>query len=120
MIVKALRGVPGPRIGIATAAAVVAMLSSPAAFAQCTGPITGAGAALFGPQFSAIAASGGAAAGSFAGALGNLSTAFLTQQGSAFVSAPGDPNPISPAAGFGCAASAARSPTSFRRPIAAL
>jgi opacity protein-like surface antigen len=33
------------------------------------------------------------------GALGNLSTAFLTQQGSAFVSAPGNPEPNQPGGG---------------------
>jgi opacity protein-like surface antigen len=47
----------------------------------------------------AVAAAGGAAAGSFAGALGNMSTAFLSQQGSAFVSAPGDPKPNQPGGG---------------------
>ncbi len=54
---------------------------------------------MFGPQFNAIGAAGSSAAGSFAGALGNLSTAFLTQQGSAFVSAPGDPQPNQPGGG---------------------
>jgi opacity protein-like surface antigen len=84
---------------LAAVAFAMAVSTSSAAFAQCTGTITGPGAAIFGPQFNAIAASGGAAAGSFAGALGNLSTAFLSQQGSAFVSAPGDPQPNQPGGG---------------------
>ena len=59
-----------------------------------------------------------AAVARFPAAIGNVSTAFLTQQGSAFVSAPGQiPRPISPAAASGRAASVARSPTSSRRQI---
>ena len=54
---------------------------------------------ILAPQFSALAATGGAASGAFAGTLGNLSTAFLTQQGSAFVSAPNDPKPDQPGGG---------------------
>lgn len=80
----------------------VAVSSSSTAFAQCVSVATGPGAgppANFGPQFTAIASAGGAASGSFAGALGNLSTAFLTQQGSAFVSAPNDPKPDQPGGG---------------------
>ena len=72
----------------------IAIALSTSAFAQnCTTTTTGPGAGLFGGQLAAAAAAGGAASGSFAGALGNLATAFLTQQGSAFVSAPGDPKP---------------------------
>jgi opacity protein-like surface antigen len=80
----------------------MAISTGSAAFAQCTSVATGPGAgppANFGPQFAAIAAAGGSASGSFAGALGNLSTAFLTQQGSAFVSAPNDPKPDQPGGG---------------------
>ncbi len=70
------------------------------AFAQnCTTTASGPGAPLFGAQLQAAAAAGGAAAGAFAGALGNMSTAFLSQQGSAFVSAPGDPKPNQPGGG---------------------
>jgi outer membrane autotransporter protein len=93
------RGVSLRKATILFGATVTMLVSGSSAFAQCTGAITGAGAGIYGPQFSAIAASGGAAAGSFAGALGNLSTAFLTQQGSAFVSAPGDPQPNQPGGG---------------------
>jgi opacity protein-like surface antigen len=67
----------------------MALSTATSAFAQCTGTATGALA----PQLLGAAAAGGAAAGSFSGALGNLATAFLSQQGSAFVSAPGDPKP---------------------------
>jgi outer membrane autotransporter protein len=73
--------------------------SSSAALAQCAGGVTGPLAPFFGNQFAAISASSGAAAGSLAGALGNINTAFLTQQGSAFVSAPGDPQPNQPGGG---------------------
>jgi opacity protein-like surface antigen len=77
--------------GIALATAVS---TSSGAFAQnCTTTASGPGAPFFGGQLAAAAAAGGAASGSFAGALGNLATAFLSQQGSAFVSAPGDPKP---------------------------
>jgi opacity protein-like surface antigen len=83
-------------------ALVMAMSTSSAAFAQCTGAVTGPGAgppANFGPQFAAIAAAGGAASAAFSAGIGNLSTAFLTQQGSAFVSAPNDPKPDQPGGG---------------------
>ncbi|MDD1516378.1 MULTISPECIES: autotransporter domain-containing protein [Bradyrhizobium] len=81
--------------------AVVALsLSSSAAFAQCTGAVTGAGAGFFGAQLAAISAATGAASGSVAGALGTTNTAFLTQQGSAFVSAPADPKPEQPGGGI--------------------
>jgi opacity protein-like surface antigen len=77
----------------------MAISTGSGAFAQCTNTNSGPGAAFFGLSLQNIAAAGGAAAGSFAGALGNLSTAFLTQQGSAFVSAPGDPKPDQPGGG---------------------
>ncbi|THD59371.1 MAG: autotransporter outer membrane beta-barrel domain-containing protein [Bradyrhizobium sp.] len=71
----------------------MAVSASSGAFAQCTGTPSGPGAPIFGGPLLFAAAAGGAASGSFAGALGNMSTAFLSQQGSAFVSAPGDPKP---------------------------
>jgi hypothetical protein len=76
---------------IASFAVAMAISTSSAAFAQCTSTAKGTGTPIFGPQFTAIAATGGAASGLFASALGNIRTAFLTQQGSAFVSSPGDP-----------------------------
>ena len=87
---------------VLTGIVLAVTLSSSAAFAQCVGTVTGPGAgppANFGPQFNAIAQAGGAASGAFAGALGNMSTAFLSQQGSAFVSAPSDPKPDQPGGG---------------------
>jgi opacity protein-like surface antigen len=69
---------------------VAAVSTTSGAFAQCASSTqTG----TFGPFLGAAASAGGAAAGSFGSALGNVSTAFLTQQGSAFVSAPNDPKP---------------------------
>ena len=84
---------------VAAGTVLAVLLSASSSFAQCTGVVTGPGAPIFGGQFGAIAAAGSSAAGSFAGALGNLSTAFLTQQGSAFVSAPGNPQPNQPGGG---------------------
>jgi opacity protein-like surface antigen len=93
----------GKRRGLAGVAFAMAISTGSGAFAQCSSVVTGSGngigAAVFGPQFTALAATGGAASGAFAGALGNLSTAFLTQQGSAFVSAPNDPKPDQPGGG---------------------
>jgi opacity protein-like surface antigen len=80
--------------GIALAAGIFA---SSGAFAQNCATATGSGP--FAPFLATAATSGGAAAGAFAGALGNINTAFLTQQGSAFVSAPGDPQPNQPGGG---------------------
>src|SRR5436190_3126983 len=80
----------------------VAISTGSSAFAQvqnCTGSVTGPGASAFGPALTALAGAGGSAAGSYAATLGNMSTAFLSQQGSAFVSAPGDPKPNQPGGG---------------------
>ncbi len=75
-------------------AVVMAVSASSSAFAQCvTTSLSGPGAPFFGQQLNTIAGAAGAAAGAFASGLGNLSTAFLSNQGSAFVSAPGDPKP---------------------------
>jgi opacity protein-like surface antigen len=74
-------------------AIVMAVSASSSAFAQCTVTATGPGAGFFGPQLGAISAAAGASAGAFSSALGNMNTAFLSNQGSAFVSAPGDPKP---------------------------
>jgi opacity protein-like surface antigen len=85
---------------VAGFAFAVAISTGSGAFAQnCTTTASGPGAPFFGVQLQTAAAAGGAAAGSFAGALGNMSTAFLSQQGSAFVSAPGDPKPDQPGGG---------------------
>jgi opacity protein-like surface antigen len=84
---------------VAGLAFAMAMSTGSGAFAQCTTVATGPLAPFLQQQFGALAATGGAASGAFAGALGNLSTAFLTQQGSAFVSAPNDPKPDQPGGG---------------------
>src|SRR5229473_2202274 len=85
---------------VAGFAFAVAISTGSGAFAQnCTTSTTGPGAPFFGGQLQTAAAAGGAAAGAFAGALGNMSTAFLSQQGSAFVSAPNDPKPDQPGGG---------------------
>jgi opacity protein-like surface antigen len=85
---------------VAGFAFTVAISTGSAAFAQnCTTTTSGPGSPFFGAQLTTAAAAGGAAAGAFAGALGNMSTAFLSQQGSAFVSAPGDPKPDQPGGG---------------------
>ena len=97
---KFVAGSRGSHRGLLIAGTVaVGLMSSSSAFAQCAGGVTGPLAPFFGNQFSSISASSGAAAGSLAGALGNINTAFLTQQGSAFVSAPGDPQPNQPGGG---------------------
>lgn len=80
-------------------AGLAVAVTSSAAFAQCTSVATGPGAPFFGPQLAAMSAAMSSAAGSFGSTLGNQSTAFLSQQGSAFVSAPNDPMPDQPGGG---------------------
>src|ERR1700754_4003934 len=88
--------VGGCRI-VAGIALAVAVSTSSGAFAQnCT---TQTATGPFGAFLTGAALAGGSAAGAFAGALGNVNTAFLTQQGSAFVSAPNDPKPDQPGGG---------------------
>lgn len=79
-------------------ALAVAMSASSGAFAQCT-VTSGTATGFFGPLLLSSAGASSAASGALAGALGNLSTAFQTQQGSAFVSAPNDPKPDQPGGG---------------------
>jgi opacity protein-like surface antigen len=78
-------------------AGALAISVSSEALAQGCAASTGTGP--FAGFLTSAATSGGAAAGAFAGALGNINTAFLTQQGSAFVSAPNDPKPDQPGGG---------------------
>jgi hypothetical protein len=91
-------GVPsGKGIVLAGAAFAMALSASSAAFAQnCTftnlGPNPVSNATL-------VMNAAGAASASLAGAIGNVQTAFLTQQGSAFVSAPPNPAPDQPGGG---------------------
>jgi len=51
------------------------------------------------PNLSTAAAPASAVAGALSGAIGNINTIFLTQQGSAFVSAPPNPAPDQPGGG---------------------
>jgi outer membrane autotransporter protein len=93
-----LAGSRGVRGKVLAGITFVVMLSaSSAAFAQnCTTPAT-TGVALI--NQSQLAVPPGAASAALAGAIGNVSTAFLTQQGSAFVSAPANPAPDQPGGG---------------------
>lgn len=81
------------------ACAAVLLSTSSAAFAQCVGTVSGPGAARFGAQFAAASAAGGSASAGYSAEIGSLSTGFLTQQGSAFVSAPSNPKPDQPGGG---------------------
>jgi opacity protein-like surface antigen len=77
-------------------AALATLLSASSAFAQnCVTTQVGAPINNIG-QFAIPTV---AAAASISGAIGNVSTAFLTQQGSAFVSAPANPAPDQPGGG---------------------
>ncbi|WP_283804860.1 autotransporter domain-containing protein [Rhodopseudomonas sp. B29] len=69
---------------------------SSGAFAACVTAQTGTPSA----NLSALAGPAGSSAASLAGAIGNANTAFLTQQGSAFVSAPANPAPEQPGGGI--------------------
>ena len=103
--------------GLLAGLALAATISTgSSAFAQCVGAVTGPGAAFFGGQFAAIAAAGGAASGAYSGALGNIGTAILTQQGSAFVSAPNDPRPDQPGGGVWMRGVGGECPTSSPPP----
>ena len=77
-------------------AAFATLLSASSAFAQnCVTNQVGA----FIPNIGQFAIPTVATAASISGAIGNVSTAFLTQQGSAFVSAPANPLPDQPGGG---------------------
>jgi outer membrane autotransporter protein len=84
------------------------LLASPASFAQAPPPITTSAQNCTTTQFSTpvtinnigtLAIPASAASAAISAAIGNVSTAFLTQQGSAFVSAPTDPAPDQPGGG---------------------
>jgi opacity protein-like surface antigen len=84
---------------VAGFAFAMAVSTGSGAFAQNCGSTSQSGPPVLSGFLATAASAGGAAAGSFASALGNISTAFLTQQGSAFVSAPNDPKPDQPGGG---------------------
>jgi outer membrane autotransporter protein len=84
------------------------LLASPAAFAQAPPPLTTSSLNCTTTQFSTpvtignigtLAIPTSAASAAISAAIGNVSTAFLTQQGSAFVSAPANPAPDQPGGG---------------------
>ena len=80
-----------------TGAGVVALLSTTSgAWAACGVPVQN-GIAL--ANQGALAVPPSASAAAISSAIGNVSTAFLSQQGSAFVSAPGNPQPDQPGGG---------------------
>ena len=89
-------GYRNPSSRIVAGLAFVAMGSaSTGALAQCVTAQTGNPVG----NLSALAVPAGAGAAALSGAIGNVNTAFLTQQGSAFVSAPANPAPDQPGGG---------------------
>jgi opacity protein-like surface antigen len=93
-----LRGVTRRKTSILAAATVAALAStSSAAWAAC-GVSLQNGPVILGNQ-SSLAAPPSAAAAAISGAIANVDTVFLTQQGSAFVSAPANPMPNQPGGG---------------------
>jgi opacity protein-like surface antigen len=85
------------RVFAVIAFAMAASSASTAAFAQnCNTTQTGT---LNVTNIGLLAVPPGAAGAAIAGAIGNVNTAFLTQQGSAFVSAPANPMPDQPGGG---------------------
>jgi opacity protein-like surface antigen len=89
-------GIRGGKIlaGLAFAASIAASSTALAQTPNCTSTQTGPIQNL-----NQVAAPSSAVAGSLAGAIGNINTIFLTQQGSAFVSAPANPAPDQPGGG---------------------
>lgn len=81
---------------LAGAALILALSASTGAMAQCAAPVQ-TGTTLTNQGLLAIPPS--AAGAAISGAIGNVNTAFLTQQGSAFVSAPANPLPDQPGGG---------------------
>jgi opacity protein-like surface antigen len=86
---------------VTVGAVLGALLSATSAFAQTPANCNYAqtGGAFVVPNLSTLAAPAGAAGAALAGAIGNVNTIFLTQQGSAFVSAPPNPTPNQPGGG---------------------
>lgn len=71
--------------------------ASSGALAQCLPSVTTSGTPI--PNISSLAAPASSGAAALSGAIGSVNTAFLTQQGSAFVSAPANPAPDQPGGG---------------------
>jgi len=102
MMVARSLGSRSRKAGILAGAALATLvMASTNAFAQapptnCS--VTGAGA-LGSAGAAQLGIAPGAASAALAGAIGNVNTAFLAQQGSAFVSAPANPAPDQPGGG---------------------
>ncbi len=92
------RAIDSCKVGLLAGAAFALVLSaSTGAMAQtpnCTSTQVGGVANL-----SQLAGPSSAVSGALSGAIGNINTIFLTQQGSAFVSAPQNPSPDQPGGG---------------------
>ena len=96
MLVAKSGGVPGRKIQIVVGATLAVALSATSALAQnCTTAQTGFTITNVG----SVAVPPGAASAAIAGAIGSVNSVFLTQQGSAFVSAPPNPAPDQPGGG---------------------
>ena len=96
MLVAKPRGVPGRNIPILVGTTLAIALSATSALAQnCVTSQTGFTITNVG----SVAVPPGAASAAIAGAIGSVNSVFLTQQGSAFVSAPPNPAPDQPGGG---------------------
>jgi opacity protein-like surface antigen len=92
------KGTLAKRLLPAVAVAVAATFASSAAFAQnCNTSQSGVVSPI--PNIGQLAIPAGAASSALSGAIGSVNTIFLTQQGSAFVSAPPNPTPDQPGGG---------------------
>jgi opacity protein-like surface antigen len=80
-------------------AVLAVLLSGSSAFAQNANCVTTQTGVPLITNISSLAAPPGAASATVAGAIGNVNSVFLTQQGSAFVSAPANPTPDQPGGG---------------------
>lgn len=83
--------------GAGLAVAATMFLGSSSALAQNCGATTQTGATI--NNIGTLAIPTSSASASISAAIGNVNTAFLTQQGSAFVSAPANPAPDQPGGG---------------------
>jgi opacity protein-like surface antigen len=86
---------------VAGGAFAVLLSTASGAFAQCAAPVQTVppgGILLANQQQLAVPAA--AAGATLSGVIGNVNTVFLSQQGSAFVSAPGNPVPDQPGGGI--------------------
>ncbi len=106
MFVAGSRSTQARKIGLVAGAAITLALSTSSALAQAAPPptvptpnctTTQTGFTINNIGLLAIPA--GAASAAIAGAIGSVNSVFLTQQGSAFVSAPGNPVPNQPGGG---------------------